>query len=182
MSDWYYTQGGQQQGPVTREAIGQLAAAGQLRPEELVWTPGMAAWQPAGQIGGLFPGFAAVPPPIPPQGIPMPYASPTPYAFYPQQRLGDDAGIRMLLPVGRSAWAIAAGYLGLISVLMVPAPFALICSIVAIRDIKRHPERHGMGRAFFGLIMGLIFTVLLGILILESLLNNHHMTVRTYPW
>lgn len=181
MSDWYYTQGGQQKGPVTREAIGQLAATGQLRPEDLVWTQGMAAWQPAGQIAGLFPGIAAIPPPIPTQGIAMPYAMPAPYASYPQQRLGDDAGIRMLLPVGRSGWAIAAGYLGLISVLMVPAPFALICSIVAIRDIKRHPDRHGMGRAIFGLIMGLIFTLLLVILIVQGLLNSRHMTVRTYP-
>jgi hypothetical protein len=168
MSDWYYTHGGQQKGPATREAIGQLAATGELRPDALVWTQGMATWQPAGQVDGLFPGMAAFPPPIPPQGIPMPYATPAPYAPYAAQpRLGDDAGMRMLLPVGRSGWAIAAGYLGLISVLMVPAPFALICSIVAIRDIKRHPERHGMGRAIFGLIMGLIFTVLLALFLLR---------------
>jgi hypothetical protein len=26
---------------------------------------------------------------------------------------------------------------------------------VAVRDIKKHPERHGMGRAIFGLVMGM---------------------------
>jgi len=75
--------------------------------------------------------------------------------------LGDNAGIRMLLPVGRSLWAIAAGYFGLFSVLFFPAPIALVLGIVAIIDIRRHPKRHGMGRAIFGLVMGLIFSALL---------------------
>src|SRR6185312_279698 len=35
---------------------------------------------------------------------------------------GDDAVLRLLVPVGRSLWAIAAGYLGLFSVLFCPAP------------------------------------------------------------
>ena len=46
---------------------------------------------------------------------------------------GNDAVMRMLLPVGRSVWAIAAGYLGLFAVLCVPAPLALLISIIAIR-------------------------------------------------
>jgi hypothetical protein len=83
-------------------------------------------------------------------------------AYAPPRPIGEDAGMRMLIPVGRSGWAIAAGYLGLFSVLVVPAPLALIVSIVAIRDIKGHPDRHGMGRAVFGLIMGILGTLLLG--------------------
>jgi len=77
------------------------------------------------------------------------------------QSLGENAGIRMLLPVGRSGWAIAAGYAGLFAVLFFPAPIAVILGIIAIYDIKRHPKRHGMGRAIFGLVMGVIFTLLL---------------------
>jgi hypothetical protein len=80
-------------------------------------------------------------------------------AFEP---LGQNAGIRLLLPVGRSALAIAAGYAGLFAVLfflIVPPLAALILSILAIRDIRRHPEKHGMGRAIFGLVMGGIFTI-----------------------
>ena len=84
-----------------------------------------------------------------------PYAVP-PSSFEP---LGENAGIRLLLPVGRSFWAIAAGYAGLFAVLFVPAPIALILGIIAIYDIKRHPKRHGMGRAIFGLVMGAIFTI-----------------------
>ena len=79
----------------------------------------------------------------------------------PIDSLGENAGIRLLLPVGRSFWAIAAGYAGLFAVLFLPAPIALILGVVAILDIKQHPKRHGMGRAIFGLVMGAIFTLLM---------------------
>lgn len=65
-----------------------------------------------------------------------------------------DAGMRMLIPVGRSGLAIAAGYLGLFSVLVIPAPFAVILGIMALNELKRKPELHGAGRAWFGIIMG----------------------------
>jgi Domain of unknown function (DUF4190) len=74
-------------------------------------------------------------------------------------RLGDDPLLRMVLPVGRSVWAIAAGYAGLFSVLFFCAPISLILGIVAIYDLRKHPEKHGWGRAIFGLVMGLIFTL-----------------------
>ncbi len=69
--------------------------------------------------------------------------------------------MRMLLPVGRSGLAIAAGYLGLFSFIIFPAPIALIISIIAIRDIRKNPRTHGMGRAIFGLIMGILGTIVL---------------------
>jgi hypothetical protein len=72
----------------------------------------------------------------------------------PPPDIGDDPGMRMLLPVGRSGWAIASGYLGLISVLLFPAPFALLTGILAIREMNRNPKLHGMGRAIFGIVMG----------------------------
>jgi hypothetical protein len=75
--------------------------------------------------------------------------------------LGEDAVVRMLIPVGRSPWAIAAGYAGLFAVLFFPAPIALVLALVAIRDIRKHPNKHGMGRAIFGLVMGGIFTLMM---------------------
>jgi DNA-directed RNA polymerase subunit RPC12/RpoP len=81
------------------------------------------------------------------------------------ENIGDDAVVRMLIPVGRSIWAIASGYLGLISVLLVPAPFALFTGIMAVREMKRNPKAHGMGRAIFGMIMGTLGTVGLFIVI-----------------
>ncbi|MFL5330119.1 MAG: DUF4190 domain-containing protein [Gemmataceae bacterium] len=77
------------------------------------------------------------------------------------ESIGGDAVVRMLIPVGRSIWAIASGYLGLISVLLLPAPFALFTGIMAVREMKRNPKMHGMGRAIFGMIMGMLGTVCL---------------------
>lgn len=84
------------------------------------------------------------------------------YAPYPGSRpLGDDAAVRMLLPVGRSGWAIAAGYAGLFAMTCFLAPVAIVLGYMALRDIKRSGgKKHGAGRAWFGLIMGIIFTVI----------------------
>jgi len=101
----------------------------------------------------------ATPPFAPPPFAPPPFAPP-PFAA-PPRSIGDDAGMRLLLPVGRSGWAIAAGYLGLFSVLLLPAPLAVLCGILAIRDMNKHPDRHGMGRAIFGLVLGGLGTILL---------------------
>jgi hypothetical protein len=120
----------------------------------MVWCDGMPQWGPAANVTGLFPP-GSVPPPM--SAAPIGYYAPQP--GHPGADIGQDVGLRMLLPVGRSGWAIAAGYLGLLSFLVLPAPLALIVSIIAIRDIKKHPERHGMGRAIFGLIMGILGTL-----------------------
>jgi uncharacterized protein DUF4190/zinc ribbon protein len=87
------------------------------------------------------------------------------------QDLGQDPAIRMLLPVGRSGLAIAAGYLGLFATLCFPAPIALLVGILAIRDIKRHPEKHGMGRAIFGVVMGALGTVIVAIFLVAILVQ-----------
>jgi hypothetical protein len=75
--------------------------------------------------------------------------------------IDDSAAMRMLLPVGRSGLAIAAGYAGLFAFLILPAPLALVLGILAIRDIKKNPKKHGMGRAVFGLVIGALGTVVL---------------------
>jgi Domain of unknown function (DUF4190) len=75
--------------------------------------------------------------------------------------IGENAAIRMLIPVGRSGWAIGAGYLALLSVLCLPAPFARFAGIMAVREIRRDPTKHGMGRAIFGIVMGGLGTALL---------------------
>ncbi len=85
-------------------------------------------------------------------------------------KMENSAGMRLLLPVGRSGWAIAAGYLGLFGLVILPAPLALIVSIVAIRDIRKSKgaasPKYGMGRAIFGLIIGVCGTgVLIAILL-----------------
>ncbi len=96
--------------------------------------------------------------------------------FYDDQDIGQDPAMRMLLPVGLSGWAIAAGYLGLVSVLAVPGPFALLTGILAIREIHRNPKKHGMGRAVFGIVMGTLGTAFL--LFVLFLLANHFLRRR----
>jgi hypothetical protein len=75
--------------------------------------------------------------------------------------MGDSSAMRMLLPVGRSGLAIAAGYAGLFALLIAPAPLALVLGLLAIRDIKLNPKKHGMGRAVFATVIGAIGTVIL---------------------
>jgi len=87
----------------------------------------------------------------------------------PVNQISDDAGLRLLIPIGRSVWAIVAGYLALFSVLCFPAPFALLTGILALRDIKKHPEKHGRGRAWFGIVMGTLFSMI-GLLVLVVLI------------
>jgi hypothetical protein len=72
------------------------------------------------------------------------------------------AAERAMLPVGRPASAIAAGYCALIGVLpLLGLPFsiaALVCGIVALRTIKADPSLVGKGRAWFGIILGGLMT------------------------
>lgn len=90
----------------------------------------------------------------------------------PPKDIGDDFGMRMLMPVGRSAWAIASGYLGLISFACFPAaPFAFVTGILAIREMRRNPKKHGMGRAVFGVVMGVIGTIAL-VAMINVLMND----------
>ncbi len=60
---WFYSAGGEQKGPVEAAEFESLSATGVIRPETLVWQPGMPNWQAAGEARpDLFP------PPIP--GVP----------------------------------------------------------------------------------------------------------------
>ena len=68
--------------------------------------------------------------------------------------------MRWILPVGQSLWSIAAGYLGLFSLLCFPAPIALIVSLIAIWHLRKNPNLSGWGRAIFGLVMGIVFTLI----------------------
>jgi len=83
--------------------------------------------------------------------------------------------MRILLPVGRSGWAIAAGYAGLFALLVLPAPIALILGVLGWRDIWRSKgtaaPKYGMGRVVFALITGVLGTGLLLFFLLSRLLR-----------
>ncbi len=95
----------------------------------------------------------------------------------------DDPPMRMILPVGRSFLAIAAGYAGLFPLLVlvlaiagvgaelfsvlvvVPAPLALLLGILAIRDLRQRPDKLGMDRAVFGVVMGALGSIVLVVML-----------------
>jgi len=78
----------------------------------------------------------------------------------PVNQSSNDNVVKWLVPIGRSGWAIAAGYAGLLSCLCAPAPLAVIFGIFALRDLKKHPQKTGKGRAVFGICMGVLFTAI----------------------
>lgn len=82
-----------------------------------------------------------------------------------------------LMPVGRSGWAIAAGYLGLLAlfpVLGLAAGIgAIITGIIALRELDQKRRLRGRGRAIFGIIVGGLSVVvhliaIIGILVAGS--------------
>jgi len=82
------------------------------------------------------------------------------FAVPPRQSCCDfESELRYVIPVGRSWWSILAGYLGLLSPIPPVGVFAVLFGVVAIRGIRRHPGQLGLGRAWFGIVMGALFTV-----------------------
>lgn len=154
---WFYAHAGMQSGPVDETAFRAMAARGEILAVDLVWTAGMAQWAPASTVAGLFPeAVPGQPPPIPPLSSQRVVGYFTP----PPPDPGQDPTMRMLLPVGRSGLSIAAGYLGLFSLIPIFAPIAIFVSVLAIRELRRKRHLHGMGRAVFGLVMGIVMSLL----------------------
>jgi hypothetical protein len=67
-AQWFVGVGSERQGPFDLNGLGAQVAAGTVTPASLVWKTGMTGWVPAGEVPDLQGVFAAVPPPLPPQG------------------------------------------------------------------------------------------------------------------
>lgn len=137
---------GQHLGSFPEEETRRGLTQGYFTSHDLAWAEGMSEWCPLGQL------FPDAPPPLP-------------TSLSPKQSIESNIGMRMLLPVGRSGWAIAAGYMGLTCLALFPAPIAILVSIIAILDLQRSKKqgkkKYGMGRAIFGLIAGILGTIML---------------------
>ena len=66
MPAWHVAVNGQTQGPYTMQQISAGIASGEVTPETMVWSNGMAGWTAAGQVQQLSGSFGATPPPPPP--------------------------------------------------------------------------------------------------------------------
>jgi hypothetical protein len=139
---WQVVSDGKPMGEYPEPYLMNLASQGRVNPNDLFWRPGMPAAAPAHTVAPF-------------------------ERYFRPQRLADDASLRWVLPVGRSHWAIAAGYLGIFSVLLVFGPFAIGAGILGLRQIQRKPQLHGRGRALFGIIAGSLGTAVLLLLLLR---------------
>src|SRR5215207_5417849 len=84
---WYYAQNNQQLGPVTLAALRNMVASGQVGAADLVWTQGMAQWQPARsvpEVGSVLLAGGG--------GVGSSVASPTGYPPQPGGQLGYGVG------------------------------------------------------------------------------------------
>jgi hypothetical protein len=100
--------------------------------------------------------------PVPGPAVPAAWA-PAPFGgAAPSAGLGAHPNdpLHWLVPTGRNWQSIAAGYLGIFSILLVPAPFALALGVWALK-VSQRDGSHGRGRAVFGIIAGGLGTLLL---------------------
>lgn len=63
MDKWYYSWNGEKLGPISLDELKRLVEEGTLEAGDLVWTKGMAEWQPARNVPEL--PFPDEPPPLP---------------------------------------------------------------------------------------------------------------------
>jgi hypothetical protein len=129
--------------------VGELAKIGRVKADTLVWRPGMAEWLAAINVPEVA-AFMTLPPPG-------------------TARASVDPALKFVLPIGRSVWAIAAGYLALFSLALPFGPFALVCGLMGLREIRRNPGLGGRGRAWFGIVLGTLNTLMYLFVILAML-------------
>src|ERR1700692_605530 len=78
---WYYADNGGRQGPVLLDDLRALVLQGGLKSDDLVWTKGMADWQPGFSVPTLSP-KATPSPPLPTRAT----------AYAEQATVSNDAG------------------------------------------------------------------------------------------
>ena len=63
LPSWHFAENGSAQGPLQMDQLAAAVTAGRVQRGTLVWTGGMAAWTPAGQVPQLMSLFGGPPPP-----------------------------------------------------------------------------------------------------------------------
>jgi hypothetical protein len=72
--------------------------------------------------------------------------------------------------------SIAACLVGLSSIELITAPIAVLLGILAIKDIKKNPEKKGKGMAIFAIIAGSVgsFILLIFLILFAVLMHNKY--------
>lgn len=149
MAAWYYSERGQQRGPVELPELQRLLSIGQVSGQDLVWSEGMPQWQPAAQVPAVMPSGAAAPISAGPQPV-MPAV---PYGGYsPYEGPSKHAGL-----------ALTSMILSLVSIvfggLLLAIPGA-ICGHIALKGMKQTGDFRNRGFAVAGFWVGLIWSLL----------------------
>ena len=152
---WYYSHAGETVGPVAHETLASLVRSGELAANDYVWSETLDGWQTVAATPEVL--APAPPPPPAPRVYTAPSTSP-----------GDSVVMRAILPVGRSGWAIASGYLGLFCIFPLFGIAALVTGILGVRAIRGNRKLHGMGRCTFGIVMGGLSTAFYTWIMLSS--------------
>ena len=142
MDGWYYEAGSDRCGPFTLEQMKELVTAGAIRRQTRVWRPGSD--ETALTHAGEFLAELEVKP-------------------------NHNGDLAYVLPVGRSGWAIAAGYVGLFSFIPLISYAGIVVSSVAAWHLRRNPKLRGWGRV----ITGFVISVPMSILYTWIFLFNH---------
>ena len=85
-----------------------------------------------------------------------------------------EGGLQFLVPTGRtSGLSMTAGYLAIFGFFFPPlAPVALVLGILGVRDLRRHPQKNGWGRAITGIVLGGLVTLgllfVLGVIVFKT--------------
>lgn len=159
---------GSQQGPASVEVLKEWMVQGAIQPQTQLKSVATGETILASELPGIYtvqaPTSVTPPPQIAPQAA-YPRES-------PQKQAEAYSALDMLVPVRADIFAVAAGYFGLFSLVVVGAPFALIFGVIALRRIKQNPNRTGKGRAWFGIIMGSLVLSLAAFALLASVLGR----------
>lgn len=60
---WFYSENGEQRGPVSESDVANLRSQGVIRPDTLVWREGQSGWLPCSTVFGMEPSLSTPPPP-----------------------------------------------------------------------------------------------------------------------
>jgi hypothetical protein len=141
---YFVAKNGQQTGPYTLEQLRQMAAAGQLLRTELVWREGMAEWQAAETVVGVFDGTGGGGAPAVTGGAATGWAPAT------------RAGLPRTNPMALTGMILGITSLPAVlccSFLSTPLSVGgIVCALIAFNQIKANPQREsGRGMAHAGL-------------------------------
>ena len=152
-AEWYYTLNNQQQGPVTLEALQAMAANGQIQRTDLVWRQGMANWQPAADVPGVFGAAAAAPgawqgPPM--GGTPVGYPG-QPIGYYANQgpSMAKEAKEAMIYSI-----------VGIFCCGIILGPIGLFKGLNVQKQMEATGNFEGKGMATAAVVIGIIVTIL----------------------